>query len=216
MKKIVLLTLALLAGATSSFADPRDGRDPNPRDPRDRPPHHEPAPVDFDRLERRVWELERDLTVMRDAQTALTYRIEHLERGTYPQPQPQPQPPYPPAPAPIPTVANCMVVDGGFNKTFLGTGSNQMDAEYNARRACESSVSASFCSSTAILKCDDNLKSPYIQKFVCMINDSGFSKSFRGEGVTPVEAEARAKQACQTSVSPSFCGKVEPRCSASQ
>ena len=102
---------------------------------------------------------------------------------------------------------NCLVTDSGYNKSFLGSGTTQLDAEFNAKKACQSAVSPSYCTVTP--KCDNTRDGA--QGAVCVITDSGYNKSFRGEGSTPIAAEANAKASCQASVSPSYCA-VTARC----
>jgi hypothetical protein len=146
-------------------------------------------------LEQQVSELNRSLGILQK-------RVDELSS-------------FPPS-APVEMVAACMVIDSGYSKTFLGVGKSKLDAEYSARSACQSTVSASFCSNHAQLKCDDNFKPPYARGFVCMVTDSGYSKTFRGVGRTAIEAEARAKQICQSSVSAVYCGHVSARCEEEQ
>lgn len=155
-------------------------------------------------LETRVGQLERQVFEMNRALTILQKRVDDLSY-------------YPPANTPAEAIAACMIVDSGYSKTFLGTAKTKLDAEYNARMACQNNVSAGFCTGiSAHLKCDDNFKPPYASGYVCMITDSGYSKIYRGTGRTAVEAEAKAKQSCQSAVSAGFCGKVEARCEAQQ
>jgi hypothetical protein len=117
-----------------------------------------------------------------------------------------------PLPPPRENLNVCMLVDAGYSKTFLGSGKTKLDAEFNAQQNCAKAVSPSFCVGGASqLKCDDSLSSNAIG-FVCVVVDAGYKKTFRGEGRTAFEAEANAKIACQSSVSPSYCGKVTARC----
>jgi len=103
----------------------------------------------------------------------------------------------------------CMLVDSGYSKTFLAEGKSQLDAEYNVRQKCAQTVSSSYCASGK-LKCDNNYNSRG-QGFMCVIRDTGYSRNFRGEGLTGVAAEASARISCQASVSASYC-QAAARC----
>ncbi|MCB0384496.1 MAG: hypothetical protein KDD43_03815 [Bdellovibrionales bacterium] len=182
---IVLCALALVATFTvPSFAEVARPRPPRPD------------------LEYRVDRLERESAEIRRTLQQILYRLDELEN-------------HGPVPPPVPgneLVHSCLVVDSGYNKTFLGQGKSQLDAEFEARQSCQKSVSASYCAGNAMLKCDTNKDAYQIEKYVCVLTDSGYNKTFRGEGETAVAAEANAKVSCQSSVSASYCGKVEPRC----
>lgn len=154
-------------------------------------------------LNRRVFQLENTIHSMQRNLSILADRVDILERGT---------PSYPPIP-PREIVNNCLLTDGFNQKTFLASGRSRMDAEYNVKRACEATIHASYCNGTsATLKCDDTASVPFNQSFVCMLNDGFNNKAFRGEGKTPIEAEARAKIACQATIHGSYCAKVQVRC----
>ena len=179
--------LGLVMALTSvSFADGYPGHDHGPGNG---------GGNQNEELDRRVDRLERETSEMRDSIRRLEQRLDSLTQ----------------APPPAAIVSACMLVDTGFTRTFLGVSMNRLDAEYSARKACQTSVNATFCGATAQLKCDDNSAAPYATR-VCMVTDSGFNRLFRGEGRTFVEAEAKAKQACQDSVNPSFCSNVTAQC----
>lgn len=167
----------------------------------------DPSSVDHDHdfsLEARVNQLEHQVFELSRSLNLLQKRVDEIAY-------------YPPVTPPADAVAACMIVDSGYSKTFLGVAKTKLDAEYNARITCQNNISAGFCTgSSAHLKCDDNFKPPYTSGYVCMITDSGYSKTFRGTGRTAVEAEAKAKQSCQSSVSAGFCGNVAARCEAQQ
>ncbi|MFL5815638.1 MAG: hypothetical protein ACJ763_18855 [Bdellovibrionia bacterium] len=150
-------------------------------------------------IEFRVSLLERQVSEMNRTMLALQKRVEELAGN-------------PPAP-PVEIIAACMITDSTYSRTFLGVAKNKIDAEYNARNACQVSLSSTnLCGKSASLKCDDNSKPNDAHGFICMVTDSAYSKNFRGTGRTPVEAEAKAKQACQNSAGPSNCGPVAARC----
>lgn len=147
-------------------------------------------------LDQRVERLERQLNETNRLVYQLQNRLDQIQGPNFP-------PPY------VAPFSACMLTDSVFSKVFLGVGKGRMDAEYSARQACQSTINASYCSNN--LRCDDNQQSPYAS-FSCLVTDSVFGKVFRGEGRTPIEAEAKAKQECQKSVNPNFCGGVQARC----
>lgn len=121
--------------------------------------------------------------------------------------------PLPPPPPPYRTSISCLLVDSGYSKTFLASGRNRLEAEVEVRKVCSQSVHSSYCNGS--IKCDDTQNSPpYARGFICMVTDSGHGRSFKGEGTTMIEAEAKAKMACQSSVHASYCGNVTARCEA--
>ncbi|MCB0347772.1 MAG: hypothetical protein KDD37_03010 [Bdellovibrionales bacterium] len=152
---------------------------------------------DVRRLERSVSDLQRDV----DRLNRRLSRVEqYLENGNG-------------VPGPSPAVVySCMVVDSGHTKTFLGVGSSQLDAEFQAKSECGNTVNAVYCTSGKI-KCDNNLDMDRRARgAVCLVTDSGHNRQFRGEGATLIAAEANAKIACQKSVNAVYCGNASARC----
>ena len=164
-------------------------------EPRPRPPRRD--------LEYRIGQLERQSSEIMRSLRDISYRLDELEANgpTFPPEEPRPE-----------TIHACLIVDSGYSKTFVGQAKSKLDAEYSARLSCQSEVNASYCGAGATLKCDSNKDAYQIEKFICVVIDSGYSKSFRGEGITAVAAEAHAKSNCQKAVNASYCGKVQPRC----
>lgn len=186
MKKGVFgLCLLAVAGifCLNSFAESRP-----------RPPRRD--------LEYRIGQLERQSNEIMRSLHNISYRLDELENsGPLPPPEPRPE-----------VMHACLIVDSGYHKTFRSQATSRLDAEYGARLSCQKSVSANYCAGSAILKCDSTKDLYQVEKFICVVTDSGYNKTFRGEGVTAVAAEAHAKENCQKAVSPNYCGKVEPRC----
>jgi hypothetical protein len=102
------------------------------------------------------------------------------------------------------------LTDGGYQKTFIGKGRNKTEAEANVLNTCGKVVNASFCNS-GVLTCSAGVAEPGINGYICVIKDSGYGKVFRGEAKNKIEAEALAKQSCQSTVSASFCA-VKANC----
>ena len=153
-------------------------------------------------LEDRVNRLERKVSDQERTIDELFERVDRMDRRGRPGPGPGPRPGN--------SSYSCMIVDSGYKKTFLGVGSTQIDAEFAAKETCQKSVDSSYCQSTP--KCDSTRDMKGSPGAVCIVVDSGYKKTFRGEGETVVAAEARAKQACQASVDSSYCGPVAARC----
>jgi hypothetical protein len=143
----------------------------------------------------------------------LEQKVRELEGRVYEMDQRLSRLEYPPTPPPPQLRSiSCMVVDTGYSKTFLGQGRAQLEAEANAREKCGSSVSSSYCNGS--VKCSSPTYDSRVRGFFCLVTDSGYGKTFKGEGENEVEAEGAAKTACQNSVNASYCGKVTARCEA--
>lgn len=147
-------------------------------------------------LEQRVRELERTVRYMDQRLRA----VEDIVAPTQPLPPAKP------------TSYTCMLVDSGYSKTFYAKAKSTLEAEYEVKQICSKTVHPSYCQK--VTKCSSDQMDPYIKGYFCMITDSGYGKTFKGEGSDVVEAEAKAKEACQSSVHPSYCGNVQPRCEA--
>lgn len=115
----------------------------------------------------------------------------------------------PPSGLPLPTLTySAILVDTGYSKTFLGSGSTKLEAEAVVRQECGKVVHSSYCNGTVRFGSADGVS----RGSFCVITDSGYQKTFSARGSDAVEAEAKAKQACQLVVHPSYCGNVTPRC----
>lgn len=106
---------------------------------------------------------------------------------------------------------SCLLIDSGYMKTFFAEGRTKLEAETNVRQACAKSVHSSYCNGSA-LKCSSGVKEYGVRGYLCVVTDSGYGKIFKAEGKNEVEAEAKAKQACQNSVHASYCGNVKAHC----
>lgn len=147
-------------------------------------------------LDRRVDQLERQVGEMRDDIRRLQMQIQNLT-------------PVVPVPPPVQITAACMISESSGFQTFLGTGRDQNEALFNARQACQTGVNAIFCSSAP--RCDDNSAAPF-RTHACMVTESSQNRAYRGVGRTLVEAEAKAKQSCQSEVNSIFCGQGQVSC----
>ncbi len=154
---------------------------------------------DIGQLEYRVRNLEQIVRSM-------DMRLRAIENGMT-----NPYPPQPPHPGPA-TRYTCLLVDTGYAKTFYSKSSSRLQAETGARQECGKSVHSSYCQGA--VRCSNGITDPYSRGYFCSLADSGYSKTFSGEGEDPIEAEAKAKQSCQSSVHSSYCGNVTARCEA--
>lgn len=148
-------------------------------------------------LEQRVRELEKTVYFM-------DQRLRNLEDLMGPAPRP--------LPPPVNSSYTCMLVDSGYTKTFYAKGKSILEAEYEVKQVCSKTVNASYCQK--VTKCSSEQVDPYVKGYFCMLTDSGYGKTFKGEGSDLVEAEAKAKIACQSTVNASYCGNVSARCEA--
>lgn len=147
-----------------------------------------------DVLERRVNELERAL----ERTDARLRRVERLLDGGTVQP-------------PSRVDVSCLIVDRGYKKTFLASGRNALEAEANVRNACGNGAHPSYCDTE--VKCSSG-QSENVRGYMCVVTDRGYKKTFKAEGKNIIEAEAKAKQACENGAHPSYCGGETARCEA--
>ena len=142
--------------------------------------------------------LERQLNQLEEKVSRLSGRVHFLERGSHDEIRTEP-------------VHACLIIDSGYQKTFLGLGQTSLEATAKARAGCGSAVHPSYC--TIQPKCDHNRQNPEYSGFTCLIVDSGYSRTFSGNGRTAVEAEAKAKNACEANgIHPTYCGGVKATC----
>lgn len=109
-----------------------------------------------------------------------------------------------PAPAPVqPTPAQyaCLLRDSSAGTHYLGLGTLQLDAEYNAVKACEAERSASYCATEPV--CEPLYRQTFSSS--CMARSSSTGKAYLGRGRGKVEATYKALEACQAESSPSYC-----------
>ncbi|KHD87028.1 MAG: hypothetical protein OM95_16570 [Bdellovibrio sp. ArHS] len=114
-----------------------------------------------------------------------------------------------PPPPPVPVEMACMITDSGYGKVFLGKGRTKLEAEAQAKEQCGNSVHASYCNTN--LKCSDPNQDRATQGAICVVTDSGYGKTFKGEARTLLEAEFNARKACNESVHASYCN-AKARC----
>lgn len=139
-------------------------------------------------LENRVSELER---IVYD----LHQRISTLENGGSRPPRFQ--------------EISCMVTADAYNNVYLGKGRTRLDAETTALQACANSLNASVCKKVV---CDDSNRTN-IRGAVCVVTAKAYNNVYKGEGTTLIEAEYKARKACETSLNGSVCNSNNPvRC----
>ncbi len=140
-------------------------------------------------MENRVYNLEWQLD-------QLKRRVEVLERNSN-----NPRPPvYQEREA-----VSCLLIDKLYSRTFYAEGRTQLEAEHAVKSACENSVVPNYCASGE-LKCSDGIKKPHARGAICVVTDGLYKRTHKGEGKNLVEAEAKARQTCENSVVPNYCG----------
>ena len=102
----------------------------------------------------------------------------------------------------------CMLIDTGYGKAHVGTGSSNLDAEYQAHKTCESSTHSSYCTKGK-LECE--VITSY-SKSVCVLTDKGYGKRHRGEGDNEVLAKASAIKKCGVDTHSSYCTGATIQC----
>ncbi len=150
-------------------------------------------------LEWRVRQLERKLSFASE-------RISILENEVF---RTNPLPP----PSPARTEVVCALVESGWSKTYIGKGRNKIDAQANVLSTCGKETNSSFCNGGK-MTCSSGVQEPGVNGYICVLKDSGWGKVYRGEAKTALEAEALAKQSCQSANNASYCGNVKATCEA--
>ena len=153
----------------------------------------------------RIQRLEENVMNMNRALEQMERRLRFLEGNG---------PVLPPPPPPNFTNVSCILVDTGYSKTFLGQAKSQLQAETMAREVCGQGVNPTYCSGA--VRCSTGVVEPGVQGYFCAVRDSGYSKTFQGEGLDIIVAEAKAKQACQAAVNANYCGNVKANCEATR
>ncbi|AFY02167.1 hypothetical protein [Bdellovibrio bacteriovorus] len=146
-----------------------------------------------DRSAERIRILETRVNQLEGVISQINQRVSNLEYNQRPEP-------YPP---PAALEVACMITDSGYSKVFLGKGRIKLEAEASAREACGKGVHASYCQGA--VKCSDPRTERPIAGAICMLTDSGYGKTFKGEGKSLVEAEFNARKSCGDQVHPSYC-----------
>ena len=140
----------------------------------------------------RIRQLESRVTQLEGFLNQLHQRVSNLEYNQRPEPYP-----------PVSSEVVCLITDSGYSKVFLGRGRMALEAEAAAREVCGRETHPSYCQ--ASMKCSDPRKDQPINGAVCVITDSGYQKTFKGEGKSLVEAEYKVRKSCGDSVHPSYC-----------
>lgn len=136
----------------------------------------------------RVRILEARVQQLEDVIYNINQRVSNLEYSRRPNPYPQP----------IPQESVCMLIDTGYNKIFLGKGRVKLEAEAEVRQNCGKAVSSSYCQGT--IKCNDATEDRYTTVAFCVLTDTGYSKTFKGEAKSLIEAEYNTRKACSENV----------------
>lgn len=137
-------------------------------------------------LEQRVQQLENIIS-------SIHQRVSNLEYNRRPDPYPEP----------VAQESICMLIDTGYSKVFLGRGRLKLEAEAEVREACGKAVHSSYCQGA--MKCNDPHSDRRINGAMCVLTDTGYSKTFRGEGKSLIEAEYAARKTCGEAVHASYC-----------
>lgn len=141
----------------------------------------------------RIRVLEQRVQQLEDIISNIHQRVSNLEYNRRPDPYPEP----------AMQESACMLVDTGYNKVFLGKGRLRLEAEAEVRQACSKVVHASYCQGA--IKCNDPRTDRPSNTAMCVLIDTGYSKTFKGEGKTLIEAEYRARKSCGDNVHSSYC-----------
>lgn len=141
----------------------------------------------------RIRILEDRVNQLQDVLSTLHQRVAHLENNRRPHPLPPPG---------VQEVI-CMLKDTGFNRVFIGKGRMRLEAEEAVRQTCGSGTHPNYCQDS--IKCSDPRNDPPINGAICVLTDTGFSRLFKGESKTLIEAEFNARKACGDGTHPNYC-----------
>lgn len=103
---------------------------------------------------------------------------------------------------------SCLVIDSGYSRTFVGKGGTKLQAEAAAKTSCSKSVNSTYCDSA--VRCAQPERGT--RGHFCIVTDTGYSRTFSSEGTDIIDAEAKAKMACQESVNSTYCGNAPVKC----
>lgn len=140
----------------------------------------------------RIRALEQRVQQLEDIIYSLNQRLSNLEYNRRPDPYPTPGA----------QESVCTLIDTGYNKVFLGKGRVKLEAEAAVRESCSKTVHPSYCQGA--IKCNDP-QARWVNGAMCVLTDTGYSKTFKGEAKTLIEAEYNTRKACGDSVHPSYC-----------
>lgn len=99
-------------------------------------------------------------------------------------------------PYPYPEDAVCTLV-GKYSKVwYLGKGANNLDAEYNVRKACQESDSWGATGCTEPVSCEQ--AEVYGRAKTCLLTGTYSKVIYRGTGMTKIEAVYAARKECQS------------------
>lgn len=102
-------------------------------------------------------------------------------------------------------LTSCMYRNTTTYKTYFAKAENELDAQYAAAKDCQS---GSYISSCQLNKCEAAVEG--WQEHVCYLSNTTTRKSFRGAAKNRLEAEALARQSCESDSYISSCGT--PNC----
>lgn len=105
---------------------------------------------------------------------------------------------------------SCLLISSSYGKTYLGTGLTSLAAEAQAKENCQKEVHGSYCSGGA-LKCD-TAETTRLNNYTCIVTASSYGTTFTGSGKSQIEAEAKARIACQANYHGSYCSANAARC----
>lgn len=113
---------------------------------------------------------------------------------------PPPTPPTPPAP-PQPQWM-CMVENSHISKFYAAYGMSRIEAETLTTQACQNGQNGFFCNNQ--VKCEELIETQPVH--ACRVENSHISQSYLGTGRSRLEAEFKAREACQQTSERFFCG----------
>lgn len=152
------------------------------------------AQVPGNRDKERIRILETRVNQLEGVIANINQRVSNLEYNRRPDPYPQP---------PEQQEVICTMIDRIYSKVFIGRGRVRLEAEADVRTSCSASIHASYCQEA--VKCSDPMKDPFVRGAICTLTDTAYSKTFKGEAKSVLEAEYNTRKTCGNQVHPSYC-----------
>ena len=97
---------------------------------------------------------------------------------------------------------SCLIVNSFTSMTYLGSGNNAVDADFDATSRCQQAGMASYCEQKSLECAAPVSMTPSVS---CMAQNTFTNLSYLGKGHSNTEAKARALMACDEGGMASYC-----------
>ncbi len=104
-------------------------------------------------------------------------------------------------------LVGCMYKNSATGKTFFAKSNSEIQSKFLANQVCQT---AGYVQNCGLVRCETGEES--WNNFICTISNSATNKTFRGDAKFKLEAEALARQSCESAGYINNCTK-DLRCS---